>query len=48
MIHDMFLSKERITTKPRWIEQWFWDEHVLTMTIGQSVQTDFRTITRIA
>ncbi|QJT70804.1 hypothetical protein GR7B_00006 [Vibrio phage vB_VcorM_GR7B] len=27
--------------------RWFWDEHVLTLDVGQSVDTDFRRITRI-
>lgn len=27
--------------------RWFWKEHVLTLEVGQSVDTDFRTIKRI-
>ena len=26
--------------------RWFWREHVLTLAVGESVETDFRTITR--
>jgi len=28
--------------------RWFWKDHVLTLQVGQSIETDFRTITRIA
>jgi hypothetical protein len=27
--------------------RWFWNEHVLTLKVGESVETDFQTITRI-
>lgn len=27
---------------------WFWREHVLTLDVGKSVETDFHTIRRIA
>lgn len=27
---------------------WFWTKHVLTLAVGSRVQTDFRTITRVA
>lgn len=26
--------------------RWFWNDHVLTLSIGESVDTDFRKITR--
>lgn len=42
---------------PRWLKgdgkgstmdnRWFWDDHVMTLEVGQSVETDFNTITRI-
>ena len=28
--------------------RWFWTDHVLTLDVGQSVDTDFRTIRRTA
>ena len=27
--------------------RWFWNEHVLTLYVGESIETPFRTITRI-
>ena len=27
--------------------RWFWNEHVLTLKVGESVKTDFQLITRI-
>ncbi len=48
------------TTAPDWLTsnnsirestgdmRWFWERHVLTLPVGKRVQTDFRTITRIA
>ena len=27
--------------------RWFWFDHVLTLGVGQSIETDFRKITRI-
>lgn len=27
--------------------RWFWKDHVLTLDIGESIDTDFHTITRI-
>lgn len=27
--------------------RWFWQKHVLTLEVGQSIDTDFQTITRI-
>ena len=27
--------------------RWFWHDHVLTLQIGESIQTDFQTIRRI-
>ena len=45
-------------TAPKWLceggpkgstmcNRWFWNDHVLTLDVGQSVKTDFSTITRI-
>lgn len=28
-------------------DRWFWNEHVLTLQVGESINTDFRKITRI-
>jgi hypothetical protein len=28
--------------------RWFWNKHVLTLQVGGSIDTDFRTITRTA
>lgn len=28
-------------------DSWFWNRHVLTLNVGESVKTDFQTITRI-
>lgn len=28
--------------------RWFWEKHVLTLRMTQRIQTDFRTITRVA
>lgn len=27
--------------------RWFWNEHVMTLQVGQSVDTDFQTVTRV-
>lgn len=27
---------------------WFWQKHVLTLQVGESIETDFRTVTRVA
>jgi hypothetical protein len=39
-------------TAPGWMKSeayfWWWEKHILTLSIGQSVETDFRRITRIA
>ncbi len=36
---------------PDWLvheeNKWFWDRHVLNLKVGQSIDTDFQTITRI-
>lgn len=29
-------------------ERWFWKDYVLTLEVGQSVDTDFQQITRVA
>jgi hypothetical protein len=45
-------------TAPKWLcegglaestmdNRWFWNDYVLTLKIGQSVDTDFQTITRL-
>ena len=28
--------------------RWFWDDHVMTLKLGDSVDTDFQTVTRVA
>jgi hypothetical protein len=28
--------------------RWFWNDHVLTLEVGKSIDTDFRSITRIS
>lgn len=28
--------------------RWFWERHVLTLEVGQSVETDFHLVTRVA
>jgi len=28
-------------------DRWFWNDHVLTLGIGESIDTDFRKITRL-
>lgn len=28
--------------------RWFWERHVLTLEVGQSVETDFHRVTRVA
>lgn len=47
-------------TAPKWLtsegtikgttmdDRWFWNDYVLTLEVGQSVETDFSRITRIA
>lgn len=47
-------------TAPKWLtseetvpgstmdQRWFWQEHVLTLEVGESIDTDFRRITRTA
>lgn len=41
------------STPPLWLapkrksERWFWDRHVLTLAVGEHVNTDFRRIERI-
>lgn len=27
--------------------RWFWNNHVMTLQVGQSVDTDFQTVTRV-
>lgn len=45
-------------TAPRWLKEggragstmdnrWFWNDHILTLKVGQHTHTDFRKITRI-
>lgn len=45
-------------TAPKWLREgglkgstmdnrWFWDEHVMTLRVGEHVDTDFRRIERI-
>jgi hypothetical protein len=47
-------------TAPKWLtcentvpgstmdDRWFWEKHVLTLEVGESIDTDFRRITRTA
>ena len=28
-------------------QRWFWREHILTLAVGESVETDFQIITRV-
>lgn len=47
------------TTAPDWLtsaktvkgstmdDRWFWNDHVLTLKVGQSIDTDFQTIRRV-
>lgn len=45
-------------TAPKWLceggrigstmdHRWFWNDHVLTLKVGESVKTDFRSIIRV-
>lgn len=45
-------------TAPEWLKEggiagstmdnrWFWNDHVLTLDVGKSIDTDFQTITRV-
>lgn len=51
--HPTPTSTEHFTedTGPWWLTgkeyKWFWDKHVLTLNVGETVDTDFRTIERI-
>jgi hypothetical protein len=33
--------------QPYWVEGWFWTKHILTIDVGATVDTDFRTIKRL-
>jgi hypothetical protein len=46
-------------TAPKWLceggvagstmdTRWFWNEHVMTLSVGQTVDTDFHRITRVS
>jgi hypothetical protein len=60
LTHLYFDTKEVITeeTAPFWLKgngkkstmdnRWFWDDHVMTLKIGESVDTDFRRVKRIS
>lgn len=54
MTHQIFKTYKVFTEKsaPDWLTSprtygWFWNDYVLTLPIGKSVETDFQTITRI-
>lgn len=42
-----WLTAERTIPGSTGDGRWFWDEHVLTLKIGESIDTDFSKITRI-
>ena len=46
-------------TAPKWLKsggpkgstmdhRWFWEEHVMTLEVGETVNTDFQAITRVS
>jgi hypothetical protein len=51
--HSIFDTKETFTEDdpPSWLVSkeclWFWDGHVKTLAVGDSIETDFREIRRI-
>lgn len=40
------------TTAPKWLcegeNAWFWKKHVLTLGVGEVIETDFQRITRVS
>lgn len=42
-----WLTSKNTTRGATMDQRWFWEQHVLTLTVGQSIDTDFQTITRI-
>lgn len=56
LLPEVFIEE----TAPKWLtsedtvkgstmdKRWFWNDHVLKLRIGESINTDFRRITRIA
>lgn len=44
---DWLTSKNSVTGSTGDM-RWFWNKHVLTLKVGQTVDTDFRVITRLS
>lgn len=42
-----WLTGETTTPGSTMDDRWFWQEHVLTLKVGESIDTDFRKITRL-
>jgi hypothetical protein len=59
IIADKVVATFDETTAPDWLtskntikgstmdQRWYWEDHVLTLNVGDSVETDFNEITRI-
>lgn len=53
MKHSVFDKAVQFTDTdpPSWLvcreNRWFWEEHVLTLEVGQSIPTDFQLIKRL-
>jgi hypothetical protein len=43
----IWLTSETTTPGSTMDDRWFWQKHVLTLKVGESVDTDFRKITRL-
>lgn len=43
-----WLTGEKTVKGSTMDNRWFWDEHVITLNVGESVKTDFSCITRIS
>jgi hypothetical protein len=48
--HDAptWLTSENTVRGSTMDDRWFWNDYVLTLAVGDSIDTDFRVITRIA
>ena len=42
-----WLTSENTTKGSTMDDRWFWNNHVLTLNINESIKTDFQTITRL-
>lgn len=42
-----WLTSEKTVKGSTMDDRWFWNGHVLTLEVGQSVETDFHKITRL-